>query len=200
MSILERRIKENELKIHELKQENEALTWQFVHEKATQKHVIHAEIEKIKQYVEKHYGSDSAFVELLHKNITMAPMTDSLFRMTKYNTRVSYNTVLYEWNGQRIMYIRADPNSDHYYSECDSFNGFDVGEIDTHSWWKTDTEAIPDYNVVLAIEKAITSRKFDCSNVPDMYKILVAIFDLNTRSPYLITDDILAKSYEFLPE
>lgn len=209
-SILEQ-INENCKTINALKLETSTLVGQYVKSQATKN--VHEVIDKIKIYLEKHYIVDSDFIDLLRANITMVPITSRISRITKYNTRVFYDTVLYEWNGKRIMYIRADPNSDNYYKECDDFNGFEIDPSDFdcderyYTWWKTDTDVHPEYKVEHAIEKVIKSTRSSSSRnyndyivgIPDMFKIIVVIFDLINGYPYLIGEDILPRDYDFLP-
>ena len=206
------RIAANLSEINKLRHENEELTWTYVHAHASPPLAIHSAVDGIEKYLRSHYASvDAAFIASMRKNFTLCPMTEKLFRITKYNTRMSYDLVLYEWCGERIMYIRADSNNDCYYEGCDSFNGFklDAAEFDTdgdlryNTWWKT--AALPEYAMVDKIEKCI-KRRYDgsdfaerCEGIPDKYKPIVAIFDKSERVHYLICEDILPRAYEFMP-
>lgn len=42
---------------------------------------------------------------------------------------ITYYVLMYEWDGRRIMYVRANRNCDHYdATRSPDFNGFDMDE------------------------------------------------------------------------
>lgn len=205
------RLMANKTAIAKLKEESDALTWEYVRTGASDRRVIDESIAAIELYLKRHYTAiPEGFLELLRANITMAPITETLFTISKYGTQIRHNTVLYEWQGKRVMYVRADENCDHYYAGCDFYNGFDLND-DMRAdcklpWWRTSTELKPkQYGMTMNIEAAVQStlpkppeqpKTFpDLSKIDDAFKILVPIFDLSERVPYLICEDVLTRYY-----
>jgi hypothetical protein len=191
-----------------LVEEEDALTWTYVHTQASSPDFITVTLDKIRQYHSDHNfaGSINEFIALCKEHLTMAPIKSRIYRISKYGTRVAYDTVLYEWKGKRIMYVRADENCDHYYKDCQYFNGFSLEELEiTHSdfpqigWWKMEEQ--PRLQIGDAIEKCVKSSvgrpaciRFDdhLAGIPDEYKLIVTLFDMcDTRYHYLLGEDLI---------
>jgi hypothetical protein len=204
---LKAKIRANEIAIKALEKDKDDLTWAYVHKQASNLDFIEKTMNEISTYLGKHYDPESVkeFIELCNMNLVMAPIQTHVFRISKYNTRVGYNTVLYQWKGKRIMYIRASSNCDNYYEGCDDFNGFSLRDFEfSHAdfpqlaWWKTD-ELPSNYTIDTLVEKRIKSSSnrpkpigFDkcVADIPDEYKLIVALFDLSDIGyPYLIGEE-----------
>jgi hypothetical protein len=196
LSDLKAKLKANREAIQALEVDTDQLTWAYVHGYASNPTCVDDALKEIKDYLAAHYPAESIteFIEMCKKNLTMAPIKTRIFRISKYNTRVKYDTVLYEWNGKRVMYVRASGNCDNYYAECDAFNGFRLndfestrGEFPSLAWWKTDEPPIP-YAINTLVENRIRSSLcrpapigFDTcvADIPEAYKLVVALFDLS---------------------
>lgn len=208
MSDLKAKLKANRAAIQALEADTDQLTWAYVHGYASNPTCIDSALKEIKHYLSAHYPAESIteFIDVCKKNLTMAPIKTRIFHISKYNTRVKYDTVLYEWNGKRVMYVRADGNCDNYYAECDAFNGFRLHDFELTreefhplAWWKTDEPSIP-YAMNTLVENRIRSSLcrpappigFDTvvADIPEAYKLIVALFDLSDGDyHYLLCED-----------
>ncbi len=195
--------------VRQFQAEKDMHVWNYVKRQASQPEVIHKTLASIHDYLEKYYdNAESELFDLCAGHLTMAPITDSIWRMSKYGTRVKYDTVLYEWDGRRIMYVHGCSNSDHWYDDCDDFNGFSLdrdGFDAAASWWNT--EISPPWQILDILDKRIAIRKGahgghfsdQLYGIPDEFKLLVAIFDASDYEHYLIGEDVLDRVGSLMP-
>jgi hypothetical protein len=194
------------------------LTYDYVKMSAQSTEYIDGIFSTLHRYLTDTYHiSESDSAEILHsirEGMTMGPISHTMSRITKYDTRVHYDSILYEWNGKRYMYVRADENSDNYYSGCDSYNGISVNELELESfekynWWKTDEsikKTVEWYNAIDLLERLIKKSKShnnildDLKSLPPELRLFRIMFDMQGRLHYLIKDNESIKSvYECVP-
>lgn len=214
---LKAKIRANTIAIQALEKDKDDLTWAYVHRQASDSAFMDKTMDEIFTYLAKHYNPETIkdFIGLCKENLTMTPVKTTLYRISKYSTRVKYDTVLYEWKGKRVMYVRASCNCDNYYKDCDTFNGFSLDEFeftrsdfDALAWWKTDTMPT-NYTIDTLVEKRIQSSDkrparigFDkcVADIPEEYKLIVALFDMSEGNyPYLIGEDKIEDVVCLLP-
>lgn len=209
MAELISQIQANAAIIKKLKETNDELTWKYVHLKASDPVLISKTLDNISKYLGKYYDSYSEFIELCKSNLTMSPICHYIFRIdSKHNIRIKYDTILYEWNGKRVMYVRASKNWDMYYKDCNYWNGFDFDAFESDDlefmWWKTET----DYLLMDHIEHQIeltthkrpkTSFADHVRGIRDQYKLIAALFDQSDYSHALLGSGDIPDIYSFLP-
>lgn len=210
------KLKQNQLAMLDLENERDELTWAYVHAQASTPEFITKTLEKIETYLADHYSfkSYNKFIALCKEHLTMAPIKGKVYRISKYGTRVSYNTILYEWCGKRITYVRVSENCDHYYEGCDYFNGFHLNDFElTRSefspigWWNMKDK--PVYTIVDTIEKRIKASSKNIkgfsfieqlNSIQDEYKLIVALFDsCDSIYYYLLDEDLIEDVEAFCP-
>jgi hypothetical protein len=211
------KLAQNRLARIKLVEEEDTLTWTYVHTQASTPDFISTTLNKVRKYHSEHYtaGSFNEFIALCKDHLTMAPIKSRIYRISKYGTRVAYDTVLYEWNGKRIVYMRADENCDHYYKDCQYFNGFSLEELEISysdfpqiGWWKM--EELPTCKVKDAIEKCVKSSvrgaariglDAHLASIPDEYKLIVTLFDMcDSMYHYLLGEDLIEDVVCLMPD
>jgi hypothetical protein len=206
-------LRANTIRIKELKDMNDELTWKYVHRKASDPTQIAETLDTISKYLAKYYDSYSDFIDLCKANLTMVPVYETIFQMSEYHTRIKYDTVLYEWAGKRVMYVRASKNWEHYHKSCDYWNGFSFESFDfddlqnpSYPWWKTETDFLLMDHLEHQIELSASKRRSKPSfsehvrGIRDQYKLLAALFDQSDYSHSVIGDGKIPGVYRFLPQ
>ncbi len=211
MAELISQIRDNAAIIKKLKETNDELTWKYVNRKASDPYLISKTLGNISDYLGKYYNSYSEFIELCRENLTMTPICQYIFGIdSKRNVRIKYDTILYEWNGKRVMYVRASKNWDMYNKDCNYRNGFDFNAFDDiefpcETWWKTETDfRLMDhieYQIELTAHKRPkTSFADHVRGIRDQYKLIVALFDQSDYSHALLGSGDIPDVYSFMPD
>jgi hypothetical protein len=211
MADLISQIQANAAIIKKLKETNDELTWKYVHMKASEPSLISKTLGNISDYLGKYYDSYSEFIELCKANLTMTPMCQSIFGIdSKRNIRIKYDTILYEWKGKRVMYVRASKNCDMYHKDCNYWNGFNFDAFDDvefpcETWWKTETDFLLmdhiEYQIELTAHKRPkTSFADHVRGIRDQYKLIAALFDQSDYSHALLGSGYVPDVYSFTPD
>lgn len=198
-------IRDNASIIKKLKETNDEMTWKYVHLGASDPSLISKTLENISDYLGKYYDSYSEFIELCNANLTMTPMCQSIFGIdSKRNIRIKYDTILYEWKGKRVMYVRASKNCDMYHKDFNYWNGFDFDAFDDieFPWWKTETDFLLmdhiEYQIELTDHKRPKTSFMDhVRGIRDQYKLIVALFDQSDYSHALLGSGDVPDVYSF---
>lgn len=197
-------IRSNKRKISELVAENNVLTTNYILKQLRSADMIAETIDKIGTYLKSQY--DSGFESLLSScrdHLTAMPVKNQIIRISKYGTRVHYDTVMYEWDGKRVAYVRANQNDDYYYDGCADWNGFTLKEFELSEDEKVEnyvymwnTETAHNWSNVSAIERNVNLqgvRDFSkrLVDVPPEFQLIVALFDKSEYCHYLISEDVI---------
>jgi hypothetical protein len=204
-----------DVQIKDLQIKKNDVLYKYIKEKSNAS--IESTIANIGKYLhEANYVHYEHFLEECKKHLTMCPISDSVRRETKYGSKVNYDSILYEWDGRRIMYVRADPNSDCYYSGCDEFNTFSNDVISScypiifqYNFW--DTEGAVDFDLQQSIEEIIISNKKNkkikknfktlTSSLPIEFCLIIAAFDLSYCNYHCcIGEEKITNIVHFIPD
>jgi hypothetical protein len=123
----------------------------------------------VKKYDVSQSDADNV-LGLLQYGMTMAPVTQELYRTAKYGIRVWYDTILFEWFGVRVTYFRINENNESF-NEGDRYdNGFhmdkrDFDRFDNSVWWKTEYGSGEDKRDIDKFSKTV--EKMIINSTPD---------------------------------
>jgi hypothetical protein len=196
-------------KIAALESERDVLYYEYLKKSVnTEKAKI---VEAIRVYMDAHgFTNYERFISLASTHLTMAPVGDLLSRNTKYGTVVTYDTVLYEWDNKKVMYVRANANCDNYFMDCDLFNRFAIDEMEyypiqiSYGFWKSDKDVVKRYkDDIERIIKTPHQKKRDfeeyTSAIPPEYKLIVILFDVMEGLHYCIREEVVPNAIHHLP-
>jgi hypothetical protein len=151
---------------------------------------------------------------LIRDGMTMAPVSQSLYRTAKYGIRVWYDTILFEWQGKRIAYFRINENNESFNDGDRDDNGFhmdkrDVDSFDNSMWWKTEYGSCEDKRYLNKLANTVENMiinstddtYYNCkpktptniieelrSLLPEM-RIIRLLFDMKDGCHYLIRNN-----------
>lgn len=161
--VIQNEIKTLHKNINYLNKKLDTLTWKYVQIGAQDIDYINKVFLKLQEYLIKYHNVIEAdaveILQTIRDGLTMGPISNNVSRHSKYDTYVSYDTILYEWKGHKIIYVRADRNSDNYYKEYDDYNGMSIDELELEksqafNWWKTEYK-VSEWKTMDLLEKLI---------------------------------------------
>lgn len=220
--VIQNEIRSIHTEIDTLNKNLDTLTWKYVQIEAQDIDYINKVFLKLQEYLIKYHSVVEAdaveILQTIRDGLTMGPIINNVSRLSKYDTHIHYDTILYEWKGQRIMYVRADRNTDNYYIESDSYNGMSMDELELEksqvfNWWKSEYN-VSEWKTIDLLEKLIKNSytyientKSSISNIMDDLKTLPPelrliriVFDMKCSFHYLLHDEgSMYHVYQILP-
>lgn len=185
---IRKRHEENQVKIKELEDQNDLYQQIYFHQ--ISKRIAYGYAKSITEYLQQHYSDTEEFLKSYHQNITMCPFSAHLVTVSKYDTRIYYDSVWYEWKGSPIAYFAADETSDSFYDECKCWNGLESKRFKPpFPFWKTEDLPKNSYietTIQNAIDRTVELRKKNfhkpsfkdlVRDIPEEYHLIVVLFD-----------------------
>lgn len=179
-----------------LKKHAAELEWQYVKATAPSAEIT---IAALKTALAEGGFTDLDVLDELTHHITAGPVCTSFQYCGKHETQVMCNSIMYEWDGQRIVYVFANDNN--------WFNGHTInrelliGQV--YDFWYEDVIEQQDRNLHECIinNARIKDLAALMNPIPGRYKLLVAAFQ---RGYYdspgeFLTEGIIPDVISFMP-
>ena len=189
--------------IQKLKLRNDDIQYNYI--KSRTPEIKEEFLNKMSSYLDQeHFYNYDQFLKDCAEHITWGPVSDIVTHITKYETIVHCDYILYEWDNERILYVRISPGSSYYYKELSQINGFCLKSIvkelpfsfikssNKHSMLLVDTleksiELSDNYKKNMDKNVKIILEELD-----NKYHLIRMAFDCSSYNHYCIGEEVIS--------